>query len=75
MTLVASALTSARMSAIQSIPGITINNTSELQAFLSADSNAIVTYLTANATIPPGILVQVSPTTGTGATTGPGTLT
>lgn len=57
--------------AIQAIPGINITNEAELTAFC----NAVVTYITTNAVVPLGIAVQVSPSSGTGATTAPGTVT
>ncbi len=38
-------------------------------------SSGIVPYIKAAAVIPLGILVQVTPASGTGATSGPGTIT
>lgn len=47
---------------------------SQLNDFCNAMGTAIVEYIQANADVPAGITVQVDPSSGTGATTGEGTV-
>lgn len=54
-------------SAIEAVFGSPVDN-EKLQDFCEA----VVTYIQQNATVLPGIAVQVNPSTGTGATTAPG---
>jgi hypothetical protein len=49
--------------------------TASVQQLWRKIGSALVTYLTANAEVPSGIAVTTDPATGTGATTGPGTVT
>lgn len=45
MSLDATALKNARKTAILAIPGINVTNEEELEKFLQADSEAIISYL------------------------------
>lgn len=71
--LTPSGLSSALMSAIIAEIGAPADST-ELQNFCNAVGNGVVPYLISNTVVQAGIAVQVNPTSGTGATTGTGTI-
>lgn len=58
--------------ALQALPSSSKTNP---QAVWEAIMTAIYADIKANAVVPSGITVQVAPPSGTGATTGPGTIT
>jgi hypothetical protein len=75
MAMNGNAMGTAVVSAIQGIDSsLTAPQLAQLTTAWQAICGAIVTYIEANAVVPPGIAVQVNTSTGTGATTGPGSV-
>jgi hypothetical protein len=77
MAMSSSGLAASMKNEILAIPGITINDTAELEKFCTALSTAVVDHIKSNAvvTVQPGISVSTtgSAAAQTGATTGTGT--
>jgi len=63
------------VAAYPQMAGIDASIKAEIIKFYEADSSGIINEFTANAVIPPGILVSVDPTTHNGSTSGPGKVT
>lgn len=72
-TVSLSSLIQTALAEVQVKAALGIDSTQVQKEFADAIALAVYTWiLTATVTIPPGIVVQTVPATGTGATAGPG---